>query len=288
MTSEQPPPRVYWSAGERYLATAIPGLFNLTVGFLKLEEFARFAYVYQTNAKCYEHWPQLVQVVHRAEPHLFSVFESKAALRWVLMKGINARHWNLCLDSSVPIFYSFLKVCKDGDLDIVRAMVERTQVKLEARDEDGWTPLHHAAFNDHLSVVQCLCEQRADKDARDQGGDTPLHLAAQNGNISVVKYMCEQGAHKEKRNRIGKTPLHLAVSRGHISMVQYLCEQGADSEAMDNMNSTLLHLASFYGHISVLSTQKPGWHRGLVLLVVGCIKGDYLSKRQSGSSVHNE
>ena len=66
---------------------------------------------------------------------------------------------------------SFAKVCVDGDLDIVRAMVERTQVDLEARDGVGNTPLHTAARKGHFPVVQCLCEQGADKEARDDDAE---------------------------------------------------------------------------------------------------------------------
>ena len=46
----------------------------------------------------------------------------------------------------------------------------------EARDEDGETPLHFAAHEGHLPVVQYLCEQGADKEARDDDGRAPLDL----------------------------------------------------------------------------------------------------------------
>ena len=37
---------------------------------------------------------------------------------------------------------SFASVCREGHLDVVRAMVVRgKQVDLDARDEDAWTPL---------------------------------------------------------------------------------------------------------------------------------------------------
>ena len=63
----------------------------------------------------------------------------------------------------------------------------------------------------HLSVVQYLCEQGADKEARDNVGLTPLHSAASNGQLPVVQYLCEQGADKRARNGIGWTPLDMAV-----------------------------------------------------------------------------
>jgi len=53
-------------------------------------------------------------------------------------------------------------------------VVKRTQVDLEARDQDSRTPLLTAARHGHLPVVQYLCEQGTDKEARDQDGEAPL------------------------------------------------------------------------------------------------------------------
>jgi len=84
---------------------------------------------------------------------------------------------------------SFLQVCKTGELEIAKAMVERTQVDLEARaGEDDWTPLHLAAEKGHLPVMQYLCEQGADKEARPGTGKTPLHVTAEDCRLSMVQY----------------------------------------------------------------------------------------------------
>jgi ankyrin repeat protein len=131
-------------------------------------------------------------------------------------------HYGIGKHKSLTNNESFAKVCQDGDLDIVRAMVERTQVDLEARDDIGWTPLLWAAYNGHLAVVQYLCEQGADKDARDGIGWAPLHWAAYKGHLPVVQYLCEQGADKEARNNNGETALDLATRKVHLPVVVYL------------------------------------------------------------------
>ena len=55
--------------------------------------------------------------------------------------------------------------------------------ELEARDEDGNTPLHWAAakYNENPAVVQVLLAAGAELEVRDKDGVTPLHRAAAPG-----------------------------------------------------------------------------------------------------------
>jgi len=222
--------------GQIFFSSVPNGVFNLVTGFTNLKEFGRLHCVIDSNKPGKSHWERnLRQYAHRAEP-LFDVFAAVEALRWVLfVRNIDARGWELLLsdpkssgNQSKDLSHgdSFVQACQAGEFEIVKAMVERTQVDMEARDRDRMTPLHWAARYGHLSVVQYLCEQGADNEARNMYHNIPLHWAARYGHLPAVQYLCEQGADMEVRNRDCMTPLHWAARYGHLPVMQCLCEQG--------------------------------------------------------------
>ena len=168
------------------------------------------------------------------------MFTSKEALRWVLfVRSIDVRGWELHLriprrnDNNHPFrshSCSFANACSNGDIDIVKAMMERTQVDVNAMNSHGYRQLNIAANHGRLSVVQYMCEQGADKEARGQHDLTPLCWTVFSGHLSVMQYLCEQGADKDGTDR---TPLQVAAGHGHIHVRQYLCEQGAGMMVTD-------------------------------------------------------
>jgi hypothetical protein len=56
-----------------------------------------------------------------------------------------------------------------------------------ANDDDGWTPLHLAAFNGHVEAIGALELLGADKEAKSARGETPLYLAAGKGHVEAIK-----------------------------------------------------------------------------------------------------
>ena len=58
----------------------------------------------------------------------------------------------------------------------------------------NWTPLHWAAQNGHLSVVDYLVNNKAEINSKSEKNWTPLHISAINGYIHVVKYLVNKKA----------------------------------------------------------------------------------------------
>ena len=104
----------------------------------------------------------------------------------------------------------FVYMCTGEGLDEVAKVFNKHANKGSINDCDasGWTPLPHAAANNHVTTAEFL-----------------VSVGAQ------VNHACHYGD-----KRYGPTPLHLAAARGHLDMVKYLVRVGAD---VDNSNSDM-------------------------------------------------
>ena len=54
------------------------------------------------------------------------------------------------------------------------------------KDNNGWKPLHSAAWNGHMPVCQLIMENIEDKNPKDNNGWTPLDYAASNGHLATI------------------------------------------------------------------------------------------------------
>lgn len=89
--------------------------------------------------------------------------------------------------------------------DVERAV--KGGARVDARNEDGWTPLHRAAFlNPNPEIIQALVRLGANINARTKYDLTPLHLAAySNSNPQVVLVLLDLGADPKARTSDGET-----------------------------------------------------------------------------------
>ena len=68
---------------------------------------------------------------------------------------------------------------------------------IDAKDDDGETPLHHAAGNNALDLARLLIEKGADIEARDDSSVTPLYRAARANSLDVASLLIEHDANTD-------------------------------------------------------------------------------------------
>ena len=89
-------------------------------------------------------------------------------------------------------------------------------------NKPGWTPLHYAATNGHLSVLKLLLENYAYIDAGSPNGTTPLMMAAHYGSAAAVSLLIEAGADPLLKNDQGLSALDFARSAQRLDSTEII------------------------------------------------------------------
>ncbi|KAI1124307.1 ankyrin repeat-containing domain protein [Nemania abortiva] len=137
-----------------------------------------------------------------------------------------------------------------------------------AEDQAGTTPLHTAALYGSEAVLACLLGIVAkldDLDAiinhPDQRGWTPLHSALSNSHLTCAMQLLAHGANPNARTLSGKTAVHLAIDSCPLGL-DALLKAGATFTGLTKTGRSALHIACASGNIdedlrSVLQTIDP-------------------------------
>ena len=77
------------------------------------------------------------------------------------------------------------------------------------------TPILSATAAGHVKIVMLLIKHNANPNARENNGFTPLHAAAQNGDTEMIRSLLFNGADMTICARQGELPIDLAIEGGH-------------------------------------------------------------------------
>ncbi|CAG0911423.1 unnamed protein product, partial [Cyprideis torosa] len=156
--------------------------------------------------------------------------------------------------------------------------------EVDARDEEGRTPLHLASRRDRRSLVQVLLSHGADPNIRDEDKQTPLHFATRRGHHSIVDLLLAHGADVLATDIAGRTPLseakteevilvmigltedlnrqdqqtwntplHSCCQRGYEEAAKRLIEKGARLDLKNKKGETALDIARAKGYVHIAS-----------------------------------
>ncbi|XP_068676235.1 transient receptor potential cation channel subfamily A member 1-like isoform X4 [Montipora foliosa] len=142
--------------------------------------------------------------------------------------------------------------CAQGSLEIVQLMVAEGHdvCKSQLLDDQGMVPLHRAALNNHVTVVNYLLDQGSQVDPRDTQGRTPLFLAASVGGTATVQLLMDRGADITLKDVEQRSPLHVAI--GNSSTMETLMKSAASRALViekDMTGYTAVHYAARAGYL---------------------------------------
>jgi ankyrin repeat protein len=140
-----------------------------------------------------------------------------------------------------------------GDCDVIKLLLAAHADINHQTSKDGHTPLNRAVAGGKIEVVRLLLDSGADVHAINKGKWTALHEAALHGHRDIAQLLLEHKSEMEAREKYGKTPLNRAATHDKGEVVTLLLQSHADSEAADNDGCTPLHCAAANNHHEVVT-----------------------------------
>ncbi len=139
-----------------------------------------------------------------------------------------------------------------GDTPAARKLIEQ-HADVNARQADGATALHWAAYRSDKEMVELLLRAGADPKAANREGSTPLWLASINGDAAILEALLQAGADANERLPLGRTPLMAAARTGNVEAIKVLLDHGAQVNVKETLRGTTpLMWAADEGHAAAI------------------------------------
>ena len=160
--------------------------------------------------------------------------DDSEAVQSLLQRGFDANTVNLAGETGL------LLSIRDQSLKVTRVLLNWPKTTMETRNSKDESPLMLAALKGLGEVCKQLIKQGADVN---KPGWTPLHYAATNGHLAVMDLLLENHAYIDAASPNGSTPLMMAAHYGTTAAVKLLLEAGADPLLKNDLGLTAIDFA---------------------------------------------
>ncbi|XP_063235867.1 protein phosphatase 1 regulatory subunit 16A [Bacillus rossius redtenbacheri] len=170
------------------------------------------------NAEDSEKWTPLHAAATCGHLHL---------VRYLISRGANLLAVNA--DGNMPY-----DICEEeAALDYIEGEMARRGVTQELIDET-----RASTESQMLRDLQQLAALGMDLETPDHQGATPLHIAAANGYLRVVEFLLDQSVLTNVKDNDDWQPVHAAACWGHLEVLELLVQHGADLNAKTKHEET--------------------------------------------------
>lgn len=152
-----------------------------------------------------------------------------------------------------------------GALSIVRCLYRLEPSLIDERDNDFFTPLHHAAFHEKTFLLKFLCDAKKkeislkkEKEKVDEYFEYLVHGIAIKNCTSSLKTLIDYGFNPnierpESHPEEGQTPLHISAKSGAYRNVKFLLDfTKININASDAEGRTPIFFAVEHGHFEIV------------------------------------
>lgn len=127
-----------------------------------------------------------------------------------------------------------------GDVAAIRRLIKEG-ANIEARDTQGRTPVHIAAFASHEAAIVALAGAGADMNALENGLYDAVTIAAVADDLEMLDAALTAGNRADLTTSVyDGTALIAAAHLGHAAVVQRLIKAGAPLDHVNNLHWTAL------------------------------------------------
>ena len=158
------------------------------------------------------------------------------------------------MEKTLNIDYEYEIEKLKNEIDTLKHKTKRRSIILKPTDYEE--NIHKASEEGKLTSIQYNIQQKLSEyiEAKNDEGRTPLIIVAKRGHLDIVKYLCEVcHVDVETKEKSGFTAINGASFLGHLDIVKYLYETCyANIETKDNIGCTPIRSDSYNTHHTIM------------------------------------